>query len=199
MHAKYNKVRQAIRTVRWTPARFSERKKKQQGSLKISKEGQIINRGSLSGHAGEYRLTVQAQDRGFPYLHGNDIWDPEFGTDNKIKEREFVKPIQELGPHVAPLDIFFYTGNMFPEFYKNQAFIAEHGSWNRSTKIGYQISIVTFDKTGKATSYQPFIKGWLQGEDKIMGRPVAFLQMPDGSVLISDDYTGTIYRVSYKG
>ena len=72
---------------------------------------------------------------------------------------------------------------MFPEFYRNQAFIAEHGSWNRSTKIGYQISIVTFDKTGKATSYQPFIKGWLQGEDKIMGRPVAFLQVPDGSVL----------------
>ena len=144
-------------------------------------------------------LSIEGSHFGFPYLHGNDIWDPEFGTDNKIREREFVKPIQELGPHVAPLDIFFYTGNMFPEFYRNQAFIAEHGSWNRSTKIGYQISIVTFDKTGKATSYQPFIKGWLQGEDKIMGRPVAFLQMPDGSVLISDDYTGTIYRVSYKG
>ena len=144
-------------------------------------------------------LTIEGSHFGFPYLHGNDIWDPEFGADNNIKQRNFVKPIQELGPHVAPLDIMFYTGDMFPETYKNQALIAEHGSWNRSTKIGYQISLVTFDHTGTSTSYQPFIKGWLQEDNEIMGRPVAFLQMPDGSVLISDDHAGIIYRVTYKG
>lgn len=144
-------------------------------------------------------LSVEGTHYGFPYLHGNDIWDPEFGSSDEIKQRDFVKPKQELGPHVAPLDVMFYTGDMFPEQYKNQALIAEHGSWNRSEKIGYQISIVTFDDAGNSTSYQPFIKGWLQGEDEILGRPVAFLQMPDGSVLISDDHTGTIYRLSYSG
>jgi glucose/arabinose dehydrogenase len=144
-------------------------------------------------------LVVEGAHFGFPYLHGNDVWDPEFGSSEEIKQRDFVKPIQELGPHVAPLGLMFYTGDMFPLSYKNQAFIAEHGSWNRSEKIGYQISLVTFDDSGNATSYQPFIKGWLQEGDEILGRPVAFLQMPDGSVLISDDHTGTIYRVTYTG
>ena len=144
-------------------------------------------------------LTEEGSHFGFPYLHGNDIWDAEFGSSDEIKQRDFVTPVQELGPHVAPLDIMFYTGDMFPTEFKNQAFIAEHGSWNRSEKIGYQISLVTFDDSGNTTSYQPFIKGWLQDGDEILGRPVAFLQMPDGSVLISDDHTGTIYRVTYSG
>lgn len=132
-------------------------------------------------------------------MHGNDIWDPEFGNTDEIKTKDFERPVQELGPHVAPLGLLFYTGDMFPDFYKNQALIAEHGSWNRSEKIGYRITLVTFDENGTATSYQPFIQGWLQGEEEIKGRPVAFLQMPDGSVLISDDHTGTIYRVTYSG
>jgi glucose/arabinose dehydrogenase len=144
-------------------------------------------------------ITEEGAHFGFPYLHGNDIWDPEFGTTDEIKSRDFTKPVQELGPHVAPLGLLFYTGDMFPDFYKNQALIAEHGSWNRTEKIGYRITLVTFDENGAATSYQPFIKGWLQGEEEIKGRPVAFLQLPDGSVLISDDHTGTIYRVSYTG
>jgi len=144
-------------------------------------------------------ITVEGSHYGFPYLHGNDIWDPEFGSNDEIKERDFVLPKQELDPHVAPLDILFYTGNMFPKQYKNQAFIAEHGSWNRSEKIGYRISLVTFDDYGDATSYQPFVTGWLQNEDDIRGRPVAFLQLTDGSILISDDHTGTIYRLTYSG
>lgn len=144
-------------------------------------------------------LAEEGAHFGFPYLHGNNIWDPEFGSSEDIRAQDFTTPVQELGPHVAPLDVMFYTGEMFPDTYRNQALIAEHGSWNRSEKIGYQISIVTFDETGTPTSYQPFIKGWLQEGDEIKGRPVAFLQMPDGSVLISDDHTGTIYRVSYSG
>lgn len=144
-------------------------------------------------------ITEEGAHFGFPYLHGNDIWDPEFGASQEAQQMDFILPKQELGPHVAPLDVMFYTGDMFPEKYKNQALIAEHGSWNRSEKIGYQISIVTFDNQGNATSYQPFIKGWLQGEEDVRGRPVAFLQLEDGSVLISDDQEGIIYRVTYSG
>ena len=87
---------------------------------------------------------------------------------------------------------------MFPAAYKNQAFIAEHGSWNRSKKIGYRITLVTFDRKGNPTSYQPFITGWLQSEEDIRGRPVSIVQLQDGSLLISDDHSGKIYRVSYS-
>jgi glucose/arabinose dehydrogenase len=111
--------------------------------------------------------------------------------------REFRPPAQELGPHVAPLGMLFYTGNMFPESYKNQILIAEHGSWNRSKKIGYRITMVTLDN-GEAISYKPFIEGWLQKDENVWGRPVDLLQLTDGSVLISDDYSGTIYRITYN-
>ena len=142
-------------------------------------------------------LTEAGQHFGFPFLHGSNVIDPEFGE--TAKEIEFKKPIQELGPHVAPLGIIFYTGEMFPEQYKNQALIAEHGSWNRSEKIGYRITMVSFNEQGEATSYQSFITGWLQSEDDIRGRPVSLVQLEDGSVLISDDYSGTIYRITYTG
>ncbi len=144
-------------------------------------------------------LTEVGQHFGFPYLHANDVWDPEFGEAGKQMDQKFKKPVQELGPHVAPLGMLFYTGDMFPESYKNQAFIAEHGSWNRSEKIGYRVTMVTFDKNGKPLSYKPFVKGWLQGEEDVRGRPVALLQLPDGSLLISDDYGNKIYRVTYEG
>ena len=144
-------------------------------------------------------LTETDQHFGYPFLHGTNVWDPEFGEGEEVRNRTFKTPVQELGPHVAPLGLHFYTGDMFPDKYKNQALIAEHGSWNRSEKIGYRISIVSFDDTGEPSSYQPFIYGWLQGEDDIRGRPVSFLQMEDGSLLISDDHTGTIYRVTYSG
>lgn len=143
-------------------------------------------------------LTKEGQHFGFPFLHGSDVWDPEFGEDGKESNHNFKKPVRELGPHVAALGLMFYTGDMFPEAYKNQVLIAEHGSWNRSKKIGYRITTVTFDDNGSPVSYEPFITGWLQGEE-VKGRPVALLLLDDGSVLISDDHENRIYRVYYDG
>lgn len=131
---------------------------------------------------------------GYPFIHGGDIRDPEFGEN--ADPEQYVKPVQKLGPHVAALGMRFYTGNMFPEEYRNQIFIAEHGSWNRSTKLGYRIMLVKLNGN-EAVSYEPFAEGWLQG-DSVSGRPVDVLVMPDGSLLVSDDYAGVIYRITYS-
>lgn len=131
---------------------------------------------------------------GFPFWHGTNIPDPEFGSGHSASE--FTLPSQELGPHVASLGMRFYTGNMFPAEYKNQIFIAEHGSWNRSEKIGYRITLVRLNGSS-AISYEPFAEGWLKGES-VSGRPVDIQQMPDGSLLVSDDFAGKIYRISYS-
>jgi glucose/arabinose dehydrogenase len=131
---------------------------------------------------------------GFPYCHQGDFADPEFGRGRKCAE--FEPPVQNLGPHVAALGMRFYTGSMFPAEYRNQVFIAEHGSWNRSRKIGYRVSLVRIDSSGKIKSYEPFAQGWLQGESA-WGRPVDLEVLPDGSLLVSDDYAGAIYRISY--
>lgn len=131
---------------------------------------------------------------GFPYCHGGDIADPQFG--HKFPCKNFTPPAQKLGPHVASLGMRFYTGTMFPKKYRNHIFIAEHGSWNRSTKIGYRISLVKL-QNNKAVSYETFADGWKQGES-VWGRPVDLLILPDGSLLVSDDYAGVIYRISYK-
>jgi glucose/arabinose dehydrogenase len=143
-------------------------------------------------------LTQAGQHFGYPYLHGNDIWDPEFGDRGKTMDINFIKPAQALGQHVAALGMHFYTGSMFPDQYKNQIFIAEHGSWNRSNKIGYRISMVEL-KDGEPISYKPFVDGWLQDNESVWGRPVDLLQLPDGSLLISDDYGGIIYRLTFTG
>ena len=132
---------------------------------------------------------------GYPYCHGGDLPDPEFGA--KRGCQEFTAPVQKLGPHVAGLGMRFYTGTMFPAAYRQQVFIAEHGSWNRSKKIGYQISLVRLNN-GRAVSYEPFASGWLQGESA-WGRPADVLVLPDGSLLVSDDSAGAIYRISYRG
>ncbi|MBN2731361.1 MAG: sorbosone dehydrogenase family protein [Balneolaceae bacterium] len=142
-------------------------------------------------------LTETGQHFGYPYLHGDDILDPEFGKQGKTMDINFKKPAQKLGPHVAALGMHFYTGAMFPDKYKNQIFIAEHGSWNRSEKIGYRITLVKL-REGKAVSYEPLVDGWLQDKESVWGRPVDLLQLPDGSLLISDDYGGIIYRLTYK-
>lgn len=135
---------------------------------------------------------------GYPYCHAGTIKDPEFGDKHACSE--FVAPVQPLGPHVAPLGIKFYTGKMFPEAYANQAFIAEHGSWNRSKKIGYRISMVKVKDNKTSEGYEVFASGWLnEDEQKAWGRPVDVLVMPDGSMLVSDDLAGVIYRISYKG
>ena len=132
---------------------------------------------------------------GFPYCHGDDIVDPRFGKDRKCED--YRPPARELGPHVAPLGVKFYTGDMFPAEYRNQVFIAEHGSWNRSRKIGYRITLVRLDGN-RAVSYEPFAFGWLQGQS-VSGRPVDLIVKEDGSLLVSDDLAGKIYRISYVG
>jgi glucose/arabinose dehydrogenase len=131
---------------------------------------------------------------GFPYCHGGTIADPKFGSQRSCKE--FVPPAMVLGPHVAALGMRFYTGTMFPELYRNQIFIAEHGSWNRSTPIGYRISLVRLHGD-QAISYGVFAEGWLNN-GRAWGRPVDVLVMPDGALLVSDDRAGVIYRISYK-
>lgn len=133
---------------------------------------------------------------GYPYYHQGDTPDPEFGEGRSADE--FTPPAILLGPHVAPLGIDFYTGTMFPEKYQNQAFIAEHGSWNRREKIGYRVKLVHFDDAGLATGQEVFAKGWLDGETN-WGRPVDVETLSDGSILISDDQAGAIYRISYSG
>lgn len=131
---------------------------------------------------------------GYPYCHGKNIADPEFGR--KRQCREFAPPAMELGPHVAALGMRFYTGTMFPAEYRNQIFIAEHGSWNRSRPIGYRVMLVRLEK-GRAAKYEVFAEGWLEAS-RAWGRPVDVLVMPDGALLVSDDEAGAIYRISYK-
>jgi len=137
----------------------------------------------------------QGLNFGFPYCHAGTIADPELGKKHACNE--FTPPAQNLGPHVASLGMRFYTGAQFPTAYRNQIFIAEHGSWNRSRKIGYRVTLVRVENN-RAVGYEPFATGWLQGESA-WGRPADVLVMPDGSLLISDDLAGAIYRISYTG
>ncbi len=133
-------------------------------------------------------------DFGYPYCHAGDVADPQFGAQRPCSA--FTPPAQKLGPHVAALGMRFYTGSMFPQAYRNQIFIAEHGSWNRSRKIGYRVSLVRL-QDGKAVSHEPFASGWLQGEST-WGRPTDVLVLPDGSLLVADDLAGAIYRIVYR-
>jgi glucose/arabinose dehydrogenase len=130
---------------------------------------------------------------GFPYIHAGDIPDPDFA--DQLGDGEYVAPEVRIQAHSAALGVAFHPGNPFPDKYTNALFVAEHGSWNRSSKVGYQVSVLTFDELGM--DYQPFITGWLQGE-KNWGRPNDVLVMPDGSLLISDDQADAIYQVTYN-
>jgi glucose/arabinose dehydrogenase len=133
---------------------------------------------------------------GYPYCHGGDISDPEFG--HKFPCSDFTRPAYNLGPHVAPLGLRFYTGEMFPENYHHNLIIAEHGSWNRSRKIGYRLMKVNIEDQQKATTYEVFAEGWLNEEtQEAWGRPVDVEVLPDGSLLVSDDYANLVYRISY--
>ncbi|MGK7392230.1 MAG: PQQ-dependent sugar dehydrogenase [Candidatus Cyclobacteriaceae bacterium M2_1C_046] len=142
------------------------------------------------------KVTEKGQHFGYPFCHGKDISDPEFGGERPCSD--FVPATQRLGPHVAALGMKFYTGNVFPEQFHNQIFIPEHGSWNRSEKIGYRVTLVNLDENQNPTGYKVFAQGWLQGDDS-WGRPVCLLNMPDGSMLLSDDQAGVIYRIWYEG
>jgi glucose/arabinose dehydrogenase len=132
---------------------------------------------------------------GFPWCHAGDIPDPEFGKQHACSE--FVPPVARLGPHVAALGMRFYTGQQFPPEYRhNNIFIAEHGSWNRSQRIGYRVVRVVVDDQGKVVRQEAFAEGWLQN-GRAWGRPVDVLVAPDGSLLVSDDMAGAIYRIRY--
>ena len=134
---------------------------------------------------------------GFPYKHAKDVIDPEFGELIPGLNKDFVDPIAELGPHVAPLGIEFYDGKTFPQEYYNNLFIALHGSWNKyNGKSGYKVVMIKLDKDGNYISQEDFITGWLEKENA-WGRPVQSFVMSDGSMLISDDKYNVIYRVTY--
>lgn len=141
---------------------------------------------------------------GFPFCHQGDVADPEFGAQRACATTE--PPVQKLGAHVAAIGFTFYTGTMFPARYKNAALIAEHGSWNRSTPSGYRV-MAAFTDGRKVTGYEPFLDGFLPGSAASLsgrgamgvtsGRPAGVLQLPDGSVLVSDDTGNRLIRVSY--
>lgn len=131
---------------------------------------------------------------GFPYCHQGDIADPTFGVKRACSE--FTPPALKTGAHVAGLGLKFYTGKMFPEKYQGRIFLAQHGSWNRSQKIGYRVMMAEV-KDNKVVSYEPFAQGWNVG-NFVWGRPVDLLVMPDGALLVSDDHAGVIYRISYS-
>ena len=132
---------------------------------------------------------------GFPYCAGGVVPDPDFAAGRKCSE--FVEPMAKLGPHVASLGLAFNTGSQFPTQYRNQLFVAEHGSWNRSQKIGYRVALITLADNKVATD-TVFIDGFLQN-GVVMGRPVDVAFLADGSMLVSDDFKGRVYRVSYTG
>lgn len=132
---------------------------------------------------------------GFPYCHEGDIPDPQFGKGKNCAD--YTPPVLKLGAHVASLGLRFYTGNMFPPQYKNLLFIAEHGSWNRTKKVGYRVMMVKLENN-KAVEYLPFAAGWLDNNENVSGRPVDVEIAPDGALLVSDDQRGAIYRISYQ-
>ncbi len=143
----------------------------------------------------ELNRAVRAGEHfGFPFCHGGTIPDPQYGARRACSE--FVAPVQKLGPHVGALGMRFYTGTQFPAEYRDQVFIAEQGSWNRSTKIGYRVTLVRLDGQGRAIGYEPFAEGWLDG-GSAWGRPADVAVAPDGSLMVSDDSAGAIYRIRY--
>ena len=140
--------------------------------------------------------SVKGEHFGYPYCHGGEIPDPEFAADKKC--RQFTAPTWKFKAHIAALGLRFYQGKQFPVEYKNQLFVAQHGSWNRTVPQGYRVVLIKFDQ-GKPVSEQDFISGWLTKDGNVLGRPVDILALPDGSLLISDDKLGVIYKVSYQG
>jgi glucose/arabinose dehydrogenase len=142
------------------------------------------------------RLTQPGKDNfGYPYCHQGNIADQEFGWGHSCDE--FTKPIALLGPHTAALGMRFYTGNTFPSEYRNAIFIARHGSWNRTKKLGGDIVVARLSEDGAVKSIEPFITGFIENNNYV-GRPADVEFVKDGSMLISDDFNGAVYRVTYS-
>ena len=133
---------------------------------------------------------------GYPFCHEGDILDPEYGKGKNCSD--YTPPVKKLGAHVASLGMRFYTGNMFPADYKNAIFIAEHGSWNRTIPIGYRVVVAKMDSAGNLSDPVPFADGWLRNVSSVNGRPVDVQVLSDGSMLVSDDYKGLVYRITYS-
>jgi glucose/arabinose dehydrogenase len=140
------------------------------------------------------RITKIGEDFGEPYCHQGNIPDIEFGWGHNCSD--YVPPVALMGPHAAALGLRFYTGTMFPAEYRDQIIVARHGSWNRTKKFGGDIALVKLNKDGSVKSVEPFITGFLQ-DNNYVGRPVDVMNMPDGSMLISDDWNGAVFRVTY--
>lgn len=140
------------------------------------------------------RITKVGEHFGAPYCLQGNIVDPEFGWGKSCSD--YTAPVGLLGPHSAALGMRFYTGNMFPKAYKNAIIVARHGSWNRSKKVGGDVLVVKLNKDGTVKSTEPLITGFLENNSYI-GRPVDVMQMKDGSLLVSDDWNGAVYRVTY--
>jgi glucose/arabinose dehydrogenase len=164
-------------------------------------------RDALSDEAPNDELNVAAKAGlhfGYPYCHQGDIVDPELGKGKSCAD--YVAPVQKLGPHVAALGLKFYSGTMFPQEYRKQLIIVNHGSWNRSPQVshtGYRLMLAKV-QNNKVTSYEPFVEGWLQAapgselKRQAWGQPVDVLELPDGSLLVSDDRANVIYRITYR-
>ena len=140
------------------------------------------------------RITKVGEHFGAPYCLQGNIVDPEFGWGKSCSD--YTAPVGLLGPHSAALGMRFYTGNMFPKTYRNAIFIARHGSWNRTKKVGGDVLIARLNKDGTVKSVEPFLTGFVE-DNKYIGRPVDVLQLKDGSLLVSDDYNGAVYRITY--
>jgi glucose/arabinose dehydrogenase len=139
------------------------------------------------------RVSRAGEHFGYPYCHQGDTPDPEFGKGKACKD--YTPPVLKLGAHVASIGMRFYTGTMFPEKYRNAVIIAQHGSWNRSTKSGYRVMSVQLDGD-RVRDYAPLIDGF-ERSDSVSGRPADVLVMPDGALLVADDLAGAVYRVTY--
>ena len=142
------------------------------------------------------RMTKVGQHFGSPFCYQGNLPDQEFGWGRKCEE--FTPPIALLGPHTAALGMKFYTGNSFPAKYKNQILVARHGSWNKTNKLGGDVVLVNIKKDGSAGPIEPFLTGFLEN-NAYVGRPVDVMVMKDGSVLVSDDWNGAVWRVSAGG
>ena len=142
-------------------------------------------------------ITKPGQHFGYPFMHQGDLPDSKFGRHRDARDQSFSSPQLKIQAHSAALGMTFYDGAQFPSKYENALFIAEHGSWNRAVKVGYQVSVV-FTQPDGSLRYEPFVSGWLVDDD-VSGRPVDVLVAPDGSLLVSDDKNGVIYRVRYSG
>jgi glucose/arabinose dehydrogenase len=140
------------------------------------------------------RVTKVGEHFGSPYCWQGNIPDPEFGWGHSCSE--FTPPVGLMGPHAATLGMRFYTGSMFPKSYKNVAIIARHGSWNKTNKFGGDVVAVHLNKDGTVKSIDPLITGFLE-DNKYVGRPVDVMQMKDGSLLVSDDWNGAVWRITY--